>query len=55
MKEKFLSHFAVERHQKIIKQGEIKLDSLAPWLHDNNVSNSNDDKYVKDFMELQWD
>jgi hypothetical protein len=54
-REKFLSHFTVDRHQKIIKQGEIKLDSLVPSLHDNDVSNSGDYQSIKHFLELQWD
>jgi hypothetical protein len=31
-KKKFLSHFTVDRHQKIIKQGEIRLGSLTTSL-----------------------
>jgi hypothetical protein len=30
--EKYLSHFTVDRHQKIIRQGEIDMESLLPPL-----------------------
>jgi hypothetical protein len=43
VKEKFLSHFMVDRHQKITSQEEIKLASLMPSLQNSNVSNFNDD------------
>jgi hypothetical protein len=29
-KEKFMSHFTMDQHQKIAKQGEINLESLLP-------------------------
>jgi hypothetical protein len=54
-KEKVLSHFTVNRHQKIIKQGEIKLDSFVPSLKNGNVSNSNDNQYIKHYVDQQWD
>ena len=28
--EKYLSHFTVDRHQKIVRQGEIDMESLLP-------------------------
>jgi hypothetical protein len=30
--EKYMSHFTVDRHQKIIRQGEIDMESLLPTL-----------------------
>lgn len=52
-KEKFLSHFTIDRHQKIINQGEIKLDPLLPLLQNNNVSNSNDNQSIKHYIDQQ--
>jgi hypothetical protein len=40
-KEKYLSHFTVDRHQKIVKQGEIEMASLLPLAQNPNVSKSN--------------
>lgn len=51
-KEKFLSHFMVDRHQKFIKQGEIQLDSLRPLPHDSNVSISSVNQSIMHLMEL---
>jgi hypothetical protein len=36
--EKYLSHFTVDRHQKIIRQGEIDMESLLPPLQGPAVS-----------------
>jgi hypothetical protein len=36
--EKYLSHFMVDRHQKIIRQGEIDMESLLPPLQGPVVS-----------------
>lgn len=30
--DKYLSHFTVDRHQKIVRQGEIDMESLLPPL-----------------------
>jgi hypothetical protein len=54
-KENFLSHFTVDRHQKIIKQGEIKIDSLVPSLPNSNISNSNDNQSIKHYIDQQRD
>jgi predicted ATP-dependent Lon-type protease len=57
VKERFLSHFMVDRHQKIVKQGEIKLDSLVPSFHDNNVSHSGDENLLStmwNYNEISW-
>jgi hypothetical protein len=45
-----LPHFMVDRYQKIIKQGEIKIDSLIPSLHNRNVTNFNDNQSVKHYV-----
>jgi hypothetical protein len=37
-KEKYLSHFTVDRQQKIIRQGEIDMESLLPPLQGPTVS-----------------
>jgi hypothetical protein len=42
-----LSHFTVDRHQKIIKKREIKIDFLQPSLQNSNVSNANDNQSIK--------
>jgi hypothetical protein len=54
-KEKFLSHFTEDRHHKITKQGDIKLTSLVPLLHDNHVNNSNDVQSIKHYIDQQGD
>lgn len=54
-KEKFLSHFIMDRYQRIIKQEDIKLNSLVPSLHDSNVISSNDNQSIKHYVELQRD
>ena len=51
VKEIFLSHFMVDRHQKIIKQGEIKLDSLVTSLQNRNVSNPNENQSIKHYID----
>jgi hypothetical protein len=33
VKEKSLSHFTMDQHWKIVKQGQIILDSLIPSFH----------------------
>jgi hypothetical protein len=54
-KDKLLSHFTMDRHQKTIKQEDIKLDSLVPSLHGSNVISSNDKQSIKHYVELQRD
>jgi predicted ATP-dependent Lon-type protease len=51
VKEIFLSHFMVDRHQKIIKQGEIKLYSLVTSLQKSNVSNPNENQSIKHYID----
>lgn len=54
-KDKFLAHFMVDRHQKIIGQGEIKLNTLEPPLHDSTISNFSGNQSILHLMELQQD
>jgi hypothetical protein len=50
---KYLSHFTVDRHQKIICQGEIDMKSLLPPLQAPSVSVL--DLSLTTFMEQQGD
>jgi hypothetical protein len=51
--EKYLSHFTVDRHQKIIRQGEIDMESLLPPLQGPTVSTP--DLSLTTFMDQQGD
>jgi hypothetical protein len=51
--EKYLSHFMVDRHQKIIRQGEIDMESLLPPLQDPVVSTP--DLSLTTFMDQRGD
>jgi hypothetical protein len=51
--EKYLSHFTVDRHQKIIPQGEIDMESLLPLLQAPAVSAP--DLSLTTFMEQRGD
>jgi hypothetical protein len=55
VKEKFLSHFTVDCHQKITKQEEIKLASLLPSLPTTNARKSNDIQSLRQYIDLQRD
>jgi hypothetical protein len=48
-KGKYLSYFTVDRHQKIIRQGEIHMESLLPSPHTPIVSIPGPS--FKDFIE----
>jgi hypothetical protein len=52
-KEKYLSYFTVERHQKIIHQGKINMESLLPLSHAPIVSIP--DPSFKAFIEKHED
>jgi hypothetical protein len=45
-KERFLSQFTVDRHQKVVKHGEIKVASLLPLLQISNVSKPDDIQFI---------
>jgi hypothetical protein len=47
MKEIYLAHFKVDRHKRIVEQGEIEMTSLLPSLQNPNVSKSNDIQSLK--------
>jgi hypothetical protein len=51
--EKYLSHFTVDRHQKIIRQGEIDMKYLLPPLQGPAVSTP--DVSLMTFMDQQGD
>lgn len=50
---KYLAHFKGDRHQKIIKQGEIEMASLLPSPHIPIVSKSDNDQSVKIYIDQQ--
>jgi antitoxin component of RelBE/YafQ-DinJ toxin-antitoxin module len=52
-KEKYISYFMVDRHQKIIHQGEINMESLLPSSQAPTISIL--DQYFKAFIEQQED
>jgi hypothetical protein len=51
--EKYLPHFTVDRHQKIIRQGEIDMESILPPLQATAVSAP--DLSLTTFMKQQGD
>jgi hypothetical protein len=46
-KEKFLSQFTVDHHQKFVKHGEMEIVSLLSSLQIPNVSKPDDIQYIK--------
>jgi AMMECR1 domain-containing protein len=50
-KEKYLSHFTVDRHQKIVRQGEIEMVSLLTLPQVPTVSNSNTNPSIKSYID----
>jgi hypothetical protein len=52
-KEKYISYFIVDPHQKIIRQGEIDMSSLLPSPHTPTICIPN--QYFKAFIEQQED
>jgi hypothetical protein len=52
-KEKFLSQYTVDRHQKVVKHGETDVASLLSSLHVPNVSKPNDDQSIKQYVDHQ--
>jgi hypothetical protein len=45
-KVKYLAHFKVDRHQRIVQQGEFEMTSLLPTTHAPNVSKSDNIQYL---------
>jgi hypothetical protein len=54
-KERFLSQFTVDRHHKVVKNGEIEVASLLPSLQISNVSKSDDIQSIKQYVDQQQD
>jgi hypothetical protein len=52
-KENLLSQFMVDRHQKVVKQGEIEAASLLPSLQISNVSKPDDIQSIKQYVDQQ--
>jgi hypothetical protein len=51
--DKYLSHFTVDRHQKIVRQGEIDMESLLPPLQGPAISTP--DLSLTTFMDQRGD
>jgi hypothetical protein len=52
-KEKFLSQYTVDHHQKVVKHGEINVASLLSSLQVPNVSKPDDIQSVKQYVDRQ--
>jgi hypothetical protein len=52
-KEKFLSQYTVDRHQKIVKHGETDITSLLSSLQVPNVSKPDDIQSIKQYIDHQ--
>jgi hypothetical protein len=54
-KEKFLSQYMVDRHQKVVKHGETDVASLLSSLQVPNVSKPDDIQSIKHYVDQQQD
>jgi hypothetical protein len=52
-KEKFLSQYTMDRHQKVVKHGETNVASLLSLLQVPNVSKPNDIQSIKQYVDHQ--
>ena len=52
-REKFLSQYTVDRHQKVIKYGETDVVSLLSSLQVPNVSKPDDIQFIKQYVDHQ--
>jgi hypothetical protein len=52
-KEKFLSQFTVDRHEKVVKHGETDVVSLLSSLKISNVSKPDDTQSIKQYIDQQ--
>ena len=52
-KEKFLSQYTVDRHQKVVKHGETDVASLLSSLQVPNVSKPGDIQFIKQYVDQQ--
>jgi hypothetical protein len=50
-KEKFLSQYMVDRHQKVVKHGKTDVASLLSWLQVPNVSKPDDIQSIKHYVD----
>jgi hypothetical protein len=53
VKEKFLSQYTVDRHQKVVKHGETDVASLLSLLQVPNVSKPDDIQFIKQYVVHQ--
>ena len=51
VKENFLSQFTVDRHQKVVKHGEIVVASFLPLLQISNVSKPYSIQSIKQYVD----
>jgi hypothetical protein len=51
--EKFLSQYTVDRHQKVVKHGEIDVASLLSLLQVPNISKPDDIQSIKQYVDHQ--
>jgi hypothetical protein len=54
-KERFLSQFTVDHHQKVVKHGETRVASLLPSLQISNVSKIDNIQSIKKYIDQQQD
>jgi hypothetical protein len=52
-KEKFLSQYTVDHHQKVVKHGETDVASLLSLLQAPNVSKPDDIQSIKQYVDQQ--
>jgi hypothetical protein len=52
-KEKFLSQFTVDRHEKVVKHGETNVVSLLSSLKISNISKPDDTQSIKQYIDQQ--
>jgi DNA-binding transcriptional regulator YbjK len=52
-KEKFLSQYTMDRHQKVVKHGETDIASLLSSLQVPNVSKPDDIQSIKQYVDHQ--
>jgi hypothetical protein len=52
-KEKFLSQYTMDRHQKVVKHGETGVASLLSSLQVPNVSKPDDIQSIKQYVDHQ--
>jgi hypothetical protein len=53
VKEKFLSQYTMDRHQKVVKHGETDVTSLLSSLQITNISKPDDIQSIKEYVDHQ--